>query len=316
MNVQFMLAVRLRRELVLTAALLVVAASLPATASARGSHPPLIAYTSDESGALDIWTMRADGSNRINLTNDDAEDLFPAWSPDGTRIAFTHRTGASRFTREIFVMDADGTNRLQITANSVADVMPAWSPDGNRLALVAFGADGNRDVYVINADGSGRVNITSSDAFDFLPDWAPNGKVITFTSDRSGEFANYTVRPDGSQLRQVGPLGINASGATFSPDGRLIAFENNGCGDCPASDLFVMNANGSGVRQLTNTTLNELTDDWSPDGEKILFEVGTLVDSVFGQSDLAVVDVDDGKITYLTSTLESNEFDGSWAPQP
>jgi Tol biopolymer transport system component len=288
-----------------------LSATLATTAVAKGPRPQLIAYVSDASGALDIWVMRADGSNQVNLTNDAAEDFAPAWSPDGTRIAFNHRTGAGRLTREIFVMNADGSNRAQITHNDVADVMPAWSPDGTKIAFVSFGADDNRDIWVMNADGSGLANLTNSDSFDFLPDWSPDGKLIGFTSDRSTEFAMYTMRADGSRVRAIGPIGVNASDGAWSPNGRQIAFEDNGCAECEEGDHFVMAANGSSVRQLTDTPDNELDVEWSPDGEHIAFDVGS---ADFGATDIAVIDLDDGRVTFLTNTPDVSEFGPSWAP--
>ena len=87
------------------------------------------------------------------LTNHSARDFAPAWSPDGTRIAFTsYRDG----NHEIYVMDADGRNVIRLTNNS--GWSPAWSPDGARIAFVSLG-EGIFDfgIYVMNADGSGGV---------------------------------------------------------------------------------------------------------------------------------------------------------------
>jgi TolB protein len=306
------------RRLGLAVVGLMLAALVGAPAALAGGHPAhgRIAYVSDESGFYDIWVMRSDGSDRVDLTNDAAEDLFPAWSPDGSKIAFTHRTAASRFSREIFVMDATGGNRVQLTSNAVADVMPVWSPDGTRIAFVSFGPDEDRDIYVMNADGSGRTDLTvAGGPFDFLPDWSPSGKLIAFMSDRSGSYAIYTMRPDGSHVRQVGPADVDAGSPSWSPDGRLIAFEDNACATCTESDLFVMAANGSAVRQLTDTAGNELTPDWSPDGDRLSFEMADLVGDGLGFSDIAVLDIDDGKVTGLTNSPEVDEFSATWAPE-
>ena len=64
--------------------------------------------------------MNADGSNQINLTNHEAEDFGPAWSPDGTKIAFTSDP-------EIYVMNADGSNQINLTNHVEKDRGPAWS---------------------------------------------------------------------------------------------------------------------------------------------------------------------------------------------
>ena len=76
--------------------------------------------------------MDADGGNPINLTNDPRSDADPAWSPDGTKIAFaSNRDGDG----EIYVMDADGGNPTNLTNNSGDDIAPAWSPDGSQDRL-------------------------------------------------------------------------------------------------------------------------------------------------------------------------------------
>lgn len=113
----------------------------------------------------DIFTMNADGSAKMNITNYPSGNTDAAWSPDGTRIAFRSR----RFTNwydVIFVMKPDGTEVTQLTYNE-DDGPPSWSPDGNKIAF-----EHNDGVYIINADGSNLNQIVSS-GVDGLIVWQP-----------------------------------------------------------------------------------------------------------------------------------------------
>ena len=116
-----------------------------------------------------ISVMNPDGSGLMNLTNDPASDIYPAWSPDGTKIAFvSNRGGAS----DVYVMNADGTGVTQLTHDPAIEGRPAWSPDGTRIAF-ASDKDGDSEIYVMNADGSGLIQLTDNSAFDGWPAWAP-----------------------------------------------------------------------------------------------------------------------------------------------
>ena len=84
----------------------------------------------------EIYLMNADGSDQVRLTDNPAEDFLAAWSPDGTRIAFTSRRDENA---EIYVMDADGSNLTRLTNNSDDDIRPAWSPDGELIAFTSGG---------------------------------------------------------------------------------------------------------------------------------------------------------------------------------
>ena len=113
--------------------------------------------------------MDADGSNPTRLTDNPASDIVPAWSPDGTKIAFASRRDGNP---EVYVMDADGSNPTRLTDNPTFDGVPAWSPDGTKIAF-ASGRDGNPEVYVMDADGSNQTRLTNYPLSDAVPAWSP-----------------------------------------------------------------------------------------------------------------------------------------------
>lgn len=122
--------------------------------------------------------MDADGSGVTRLTDNDAGDWSPDWSPDGRRIAFTSDRNGNR---DIYVMDADGSGATRLTDNDAVDHAPDWSPDGQRIAFHS-GRDENWDIYVMNPDGSDIARLTDNDAEDGSPAWSPGGQRIAFSS--------------------------------------------------------------------------------------------------------------------------------------
>jgi dipeptidyl aminopeptidase/acylaminoacyl peptidase len=111
--------------------------------------------------------MNADGSNPVNLTHHESNDYWPAWSPDGTKIAFTSNRDGNN---EIYVMNADGSNPVNLTRNESNDYWPAWSPDGTKIAFASL-RSGNNDIYIMNADGSNVFQLTTRGGTE--PVWRP-----------------------------------------------------------------------------------------------------------------------------------------------
>ena len=140
---------------------------------------PMVArflFVSERDGNADIWLLDEEG-REFQLTQSWAGDLAPAWSPDGTQIAFeTLRDGNS----EIYVMNHDGSEQVNLTHNPTADHAPAWSPDGTRIAFESL-RDGGRDIYVMNADGSDQVRLTVGPGLNLAPHWSVDGQGIVFS---------------------------------------------------------------------------------------------------------------------------------------
>lgn len=180
----------------------------------------LIVFVSDraeEGGKAldDVWTMKPDGSDLVNLTNngEDWEDYHPAWSPDGKSIAF-FRT-ASLFGENVeggpaglWVMDVDGKNQRLVTAidGYRASGAPVWSPDGQYLAY-PFDVDGVEEVWVVPSAGGEPVNISDLPGEKSHISWSPDSKALIFTNDYNVDntLLIYLALPDGSDTHLLLP---------------------------------------------------------------------------------------------------------------
>jgi Tol biopolymer transport system component len=114
----------------------------------------------------EIYVMSSDGSNQANVTNAEGEDSYPAWSSDGSKIAFTSFRG-SFGNPDIFVMSPDGSGLLNITDDLAEDFDPAWSPDGSKIVF-SRSTGGYFHVYTMDADGTDVQQLTDLDFNDAM----------------------------------------------------------------------------------------------------------------------------------------------------
>ena len=251
-----------------------------------------------------IHVIDPDGSGHAQLTFGDKRSRSPAWSPDGSKIAFLRGNKPS----SLFIMNADGTDRTLVQGRISKHRYyffgrPAWSPDGTQIAFgtaARFTSSNGRrwdfKIYLVNADGSGLTRISSGRHQDSWPSWSPDGNQIAFTTRRGLA----TMNPDGSNRTM---LVRGGSDPDWSPDGSQITFVR-GVGRT-ATDVFVVNSDGTGRVRLTDTPDRwEFSPVFSPDGTKIAFIDGTARSDIFTMSTAGtdVVPVTDMHVTgYVVS---------------
>lgn len=139
----------------------------------------------------DIYIVNPDGTGFTNLTNDSLYDGFPAWRPDGQKIAWEHEN-------DIWIMDPDGTNRIQITNATELDSQPSWNPDGTKIVFERIGTGTGRDVWIVNADGTGLLNLSAETGNEFEPKFTPDGSKIIFTLVNGTDRDIVIMNPDGT----------------------------------------------------------------------------------------------------------------------
>src|SRR5919201_1947374 len=204
----------------------------------------------------------------------------PAWSPDGTKLAFRYGFSNSEFVDSfnysagIWIVNARG-GRLrqvtQLTPGSSFDSDPQWSPDGKRLVFVRD--DLKEQASAVLTVGLDRTSLQQVTPWNLNggdgPDWSPNVAWILFRAQPSDGSSNiYKVRPDGTGLTNLTkqpPNGLHYLSSSFSPDGLMIVTARTpGTGPNGAADVVVMNANGSHVRAVIKSPLWESAADWGP----------------------------------------------------
>jgi hypothetical protein len=227
-----------------------------------------------------IATAMPDGSGQVTVSAGPGKDLDPAFSPDGTRIAFeSTRTGGG----DIYVMNADGTGVVRLTTDPGEDAQPTWSPDGSQIAFTRCGST-TCNIWAMTSAGANQRQVTNGPGNADLetdPAWSPGGHWIAFRAILAGQHCNRItiVHPNGTGRRTLTTCSRQHMGGTqdFSPtwsqNGDRIAFWR--FYDLTLrrriDQIVVMRRDGSGVHAITPASMSASDPAWSPDGSEIAF---------------------------------------------
>jgi len=207
-----------------------------------------------------IFTAAVDGSDVKRLTDSAAINVFPVFSPDGTRIAFqSDRAG----THDIWVMDVDGSDPVRLTDfpdGPEDEYTPTWSPDSTRIAFVRgeIPSGGPGELWVMDADGS-NARVQLAEPLADFPSWSPDGTQIAF---ETGDFPEVRVAVLDLGTGVVRDLGTGFH-PIWSPDGSRLAVS------IPEGGFTILEPNAPEHRLIVHET--GWAAAWSPDGQQLVF---------------------------------------------
>ncbi|HEY4130238.1 MAG TPA: hypothetical protein VGM50_06450, partial [Gemmatimonadaceae bacterium] len=258
----------------------------------------------------DLWTIRADGTDPIAVTNDPPIDWNPVWSPDGRFLFFSSdRDGAMNLWRI----------RVDQTSGKVLGAPQPLTTGGTASREhIAVAAKGNRTIYVERVTSSNiykvpfdpqrgvvtgpPVAVTSGTRMATEPAISPDGSRVAYYSIADA-MDLYTVNADGSDLKRLTSDGAKYRSPQWSPDGRSIALHTNRGGNY---QIWTVDAAGKTFKQITNTGTITIYPFWSPKGDRVGY-----VDLGHGVSSVSLANIKAGSEMMIAGDLMVRP---AWSP--
>jgi TolB protein len=229
----------------------------------RGIFESMIAFVSTTTGNKEIFICEFDGYDVNQVTRTKSLTLFPAWSPDGSSIAYTSYKNDKP---EIFIRHLRDGKETKISFDGM-NISPVWMP-GQKLLGATLSFEGDEEIYLLTESGKIDKRLTKNWGIDVSPTFSPDGKKMAFVSKRFGSPQIFIQDIDTGATRRLTYDGKYNTQPDWSPAGDRIVYSGMENGQ---ANIFVINADGKDPKQLTSDTGSNESPSWSPDGSLIAF---------------------------------------------
>jgi TolB protein len=252
-----------------------------------------IAMVCDKARKKELFVMDFDGSNVKQITRHRSSITTPAWSPDGTKIAYSLVAKNKRNVKNWNLYEFNfATSSIKLLSDRKGINSGAhYHPDGEQIALT-MSFLGNPEIFIFDPKSKNVTRLTDAPSVDVDPNWSPDGRSLSFISGRSGAPMVYRMDADGGNVKRLTFAGKYNATPSWSPQNNKIAFAGWIDG---IFDIFIMNVDGTNIERLTKSQGNNEDPSFSPDGNFVVFSSNRA-----GQKNIYVMNVDGTFVKRLT----------------
>lgn len=274
-----------------------------------GGGGEYIAYQSNRGGDYGLFLVSLATREQTPVTlNHDSNETQPAWSPDGTKLAYTSDQDGNL---NIYVIDVRDGTQHRLTDHPASDISPTWSPDGHQIAFASDRDGTDFDIYIMTLDGltpeGAPIRLTDNSYNDLDPRWSPQANLLVYITYSRGNADIGIITTNGTVHDLLTNDKSDDLSPAWSPDGAQIAFTSPRDGDW---EIYIVHTDGSGLRQFTRNATYDDKPAWSPDGKWIVYSSGRYL-----THHLFLAAVDGSKIEELTAPTNYFFDAPAWQPR-
>lgn len=266
-------------------------------------HIGRIIFTCTRGDFNQLCLVNADGTDYRQITNVEAHNYYPVFSPLGGSIVYASNQNGGYFDLFLFVFN--GSRLLRLTENIGNVISPSFSPDGGTILFANRAAEGPTSLWTVENTGKNPRLLYAGPNTIVSADWSPDGNTIAFAMavDQPNAYEIFLMDTDATNVRQItyGLEGIGGS-LDWSPDGKYLLIYAGPAGD---KDIFRIDVEAETAEQLTNGG-NNAACSYSPDGQWIAFNSLRNND----QADIFIMRADGSSMRQVTDNPEPD-----WQPQ-